>query len=100
MAIARALAMEPQVMLFDEVTSALDPELVGEVLNVLRDLAKNTRVTMLIVTHEIGFARDIGDRMVMFDTGRVIEEGKPGEMLTEPREPRTREFLRAVIERA
>ncbi len=99
-AIARALAMEPQVMLFDEVTSALDPELVGEVLNVLRDLAKNTRVTMLIVTHEIGFARDIGDRMVMFDTGRVIEEGKPGEMLTEPREPRTREFLRAVIERA
>jgi polar amino acid transport system ATP-binding protein len=98
-AIARALAMEPQVMLFDEVTSALDPELVGEVLNVLRDLAKNTRVTMLIVTHEISFARDIGDRIVMFDGGRVIEEGKPDDMLTEPREARTQEFLRAVIDR-
>ena len=99
-AIARALAMQPEVMLFDEVTSALDPELVGEVLNVVRDLAHNTRMTMLIVTHEIGFARDIGDRLVMFDHGRVIEEGRPEEMLTQPNEPRTQQFLRAVIERA
>jgi len=98
-AIARALAMEPQIMLFDEVTSALDPELVGEVLNVLRDLAHNTRMTMLIVTHEIGFARDIGDRVVMFDEGRVIEEGPPGELLANPKEPRTQVFLRAVIDR-
>ena len=99
-AIARALAMEPEVMLFDEVTSALDPELVGEVLNVLRDLARNTRMTMLIVTHEVGFARDIGDRVVMFDEGRVIEEGPPGEILANPKEARTQDFLRAVIERA
>lgn len=99
-AIARALAMEPEVMLFDEVTSALDPELVGEVLNVLRDLAKNTQMTMLIVTHEIGFARDIGDRLVMFDSGRVVEEGQPADILAQPNEPRTREFLRAVIEHA
>jgi polar amino acid transport system ATP-binding protein len=99
-AIARALAMEPEVMLFDEVTSALDPELVGEVLNVLRDLAQHTRVTMLIVTHEIAFAQDIGDRIVMFDNGRVIEEGRPEDILTKPSEPRTQEFLRAVIERA
>lgn len=99
-AIARALAMEPEVMLFDEVTSALDPELVGEVLNVLRDLVHNTRMTMLIVTHEIGFARDIGDRVVMFDEGRVIEEGPPGELLANPKEPRTQVFLRAVIDRA
>ncbi|MFQ5472187.1 MAG: amino acid ABC transporter ATP-binding protein, partial [Dehalococcoidia bacterium] len=98
-AIARALAMEPEVMCFDEVTSALDPELVGEVLNVLRDLA-HTRMTMLIVTHEIGFARDIGDRLVMFDEGRIIEEAPPEELLSEPKEPRTQEFLRAVIERA
>jgi len=98
-AIARALAMEPEVMLFDEVTSALDPELVGEVLNVVRDLAHNTRMTMLIVTHEISFARDIGDRVVMFDEGRVIEEGPPGEILTDPKEARTQAFLRAVIDR-
>jgi polar amino acid transport system ATP-binding protein len=92
--------MEPEVMLFDEVTSALDPELVGEVLNVLRDLALHTRMTMLIVTHEIGFARDIGDRVVMFDEGRVIEEGPPGEILANPKETRTQAFLRAVIDRA
>ena len=98
-AIARALAMEPEVMCFDEVTSALDPELVGEVLNVLRDLA-HTRMTMLIVTHEMGFARDIGDRLVMFDEGRIIEEAPPDKLLSEPKEPRTQEFLRAVIERA
>ncbi|MFQ5472189.1 MAG: hypothetical protein ACE5FA_04795 [Dehalococcoidia bacterium] len=86
-------------MCFDEVTSALDPELVGEVLNVLRDLA-HTRMTMLIVTHEIGFARDIGDRLVMFDGGRIVEEAPPEQLLTEPKEPRTREFRRAVIESA
>jgi polar amino acid transport system ATP-binding protein len=76
-AIARALAMEPKVMLFDEVTSALDPELVGEVLGVLRELATNTSMTMLLVTHEMGFAREIGDRVVMFDGGRVVEEAPP-----------------------
>jgi hypothetical protein len=79
---------------------ALDAELVGEVLNVLRDLALHTRMTILIVTHEIGFARDIGDRVVMFDEGRVIEEGPPGEILVNPKEDRTQAFLRAVIERA
>jgi polar amino acid transport system ATP-binding protein len=98
-AIARALAMEPEVMCFDEVTSALDPELVGEVLNVLRDLA-HTRMTMLIVTHEMGFARDIGDRLVMFDGGKIVEEGPPGELMSEPKEERTQDFLRAVLERA
>ncbi|MEX0761330.1 MAG: ectoine/hydroxyectoine ABC transporter ATP-binding protein EhuA [Dehalococcoidia bacterium] len=98
-AIARALAMEPQVMLFDEVTSALDPELIGEVLEVLRQLASNTEMTMLIVTHEMGFAREIGDRVVMFDGGRVVEEAKPDDMFTNPKEPRTQDFLRAVLER-
>lgn len=98
-AIARALAMEPEVMCFDEVTSALDPELVGEVLNVLRDLAA-TRMTMLIVTHEMGFARDIGDRLVMFDGGKIVEEGPPDQLMSEPKEQRTQDFLRAVLERA
>ena len=98
-AIARALAMEPEVMLFDEVTSALDPELVGEVLHVLRDLAENSSMTMLIVTHEMGFARDIGDRIVMFDGGRVVEEAPPDQIFTEPREQRTQAFLRAVLDR-
>ena len=97
-AIARALAMEPKVMLFDEVTSALDPELVGEVLSVLRDLAENTEMTMLIVTHEMGFAREIGDRLVMFDEGRVIEEGPPEQIFSNPQVPRTQDFLRAVLE--
>ena len=99
-AIARALAMEPKVMCFDEVTSALDPELVGEVLNVLRDLAHNTSMTMLLVTHEMGFAREIGDRVVMFDHGRVVEEGPPEQIFSEPREERTRAFLKAVLEQA
>ena len=99
-AIARALAMEPAVMLFDEVTSALDPELVGEVLRVLRDLAENTSMTMLIVTHEMGFAREIGDRVVMFDAGRAVESGPPDEFFSNPKEQRTRDFLRAVLERA
>ena len=98
-AIARALAMEPDVMLFDEVTSALDPELVGEVLRVLRDLAENTAMTMLLVTHEMGFAREIGDRVVMFDGGRVVEQGPPEQIFTEPQEQRTRDFLHAVLDR-
>ena len=98
-AIARAMAMEPKVMLFDEVTSALDPELVGEVLNVIRDLAHNTQMTMLIVTHEMSFAREIADRVVMFDKGRAVEEGPPDEIFTSPNEARTQAFLRAVIDR-
>jgi polar amino acid transport system ATP-binding protein len=99
-AIARALAMEPKVMLFDEVTSALDPELVGEVLGVLRELATNTSMTMLLVTHEMGFAREIGDRVVMFDGGRVVEEAPPEELFSDPKEERTKQFLHAVLDRA
>ncbi|HRQ09912.1 MAG TPA: ectoine/hydroxyectoine ABC transporter ATP-binding protein EhuA [Trueperaceae bacterium] len=96
-AIARALAMEPKVMLFDEVTSALDPELVGEVLNILRRLAHDTQMTMLIVTHEMGFARDVADRVVFFDGGRVEEQGPPSKIFSEPENPRTQEFLSAVL---
>lgn len=98
-AIARALAVQPKVMLFDEVTSALDPELVGEVLNVLRDLALHTEMTMLLVTHEMRFAAEIADRVVMFDKGRVVEAKPPHEMFTNPSEQRTRDFLRAVLDR-
>jgi polar amino acid transport system ATP-binding protein len=97
-AIARALAMQPRVMLFDEVTSALDPELVGEVLSVLRDLALNTDMTMLLVTHEMGFAREIGDRVVMFDNGRVVEDGPPNQIFSSPSQARTRAFLDAVLD--
>jgi polar amino acid transport system ATP-binding protein len=96
-AIARALAMQPKVMLFDEVTSALDPELVGEVLNVLRDLATSSDMTMLLVTHEMGFAREIADRVLMFDQGRIIEEGSPEQIFSHPSNERTRSFLRAVL---
>jgi polar amino acid transport system ATP-binding protein len=96
-AIARSLALRPKVMLFDEVTSALDPELVGEVLNVLRDLATHTDMTMLLVTHEMRFAREIGDRVLMFDNGRIVESGPPSKIFTEPSEPRTVSFLEAVI---
>jgi polar amino acid transport system ATP-binding protein len=96
-AIARALALQPDLLLFDEVTSALDPELVAEVLNVLRTVATETDVTMMLVTHEMEFAREIADRVVMFDHGRVIEDGPPDELLSDPNEPRTREFLRAVL---
>ena len=96
-AIARALALEPDVMLFDEVTSALDPELVGEVLEILRRLARDTQMTMLIVTHEMRFARDVADRVVFFDAGQVAEEGTPEKMFTAPENPRTQEFLRAVL---
>jgi polar amino acid transport system ATP-binding protein len=98
-AIARALAMEPDVLLLDEVTSALDPELVAGVLNVLREIAAGTDITLLCVTHEMGFARDISDRVLMFDQGRIVEAGPPDKLLTDPDEPRTREFLRAVLER-
>ena len=98
-AIARALMMNPHVMLFDEVTSALDPELVGEVLVVMRDLA-NTGMTMLVVTHEMQFAREVGDRVVFMDEGRIVEEGLPGDILDRPREERTRRFLRRSLQLA
>jgi polar amino acid transport system ATP-binding protein len=96
-AIARALAMKPRVMMFDEVTSALDPELVGEVLGVMRKLARETEMTMLIVTHEMGFAREVADRVLFFDGGRIVEDGPPAQIFDHPAEPRTREFLRAVL---
>ena len=95
-AIARALAMEPQVMLFDEATSALDPEMVGEVLDVMRDLA-GTGVTMVVVTHEMGFAAQVADRVIFMDAGEVIETGPPSQVLNAPQEPRTRNFLSAVL---
>jgi polar amino acid transport system ATP-binding protein len=97
-AIARALAMNPKAMLFDEVTSALDPELVGEVLSVMRDLARRG-MTMLVVTHEMGFARQVADRAVFMDQGLIAEEGTPEEIFTRPRQPRTRLFLKEVLER-
>lgn len=97
-AIARALAMQPAVMLFDEVTSALDPELVGEVLGVLRDLAHEHDITMLLVTHEMAFAQEISDRVIFMDEGRVVEEGPPERIFQNPTEERTRQFLRAVVE--
>ncbi|MET9347967.1 ectoine/hydroxyectoine ABC transporter ATP-binding protein EhuA [Streptomyces termitum] len=95
-AIARALAMRPDVLLLDEVTSALDPELVAEVLDVLRDVAATTDLTMLCVTHEMGFARDISDRVLMFDGGRILESGPPGALLDDPGHERTRSFLRSL----
>jgi polar amino acid transport system ATP-binding protein len=96
-AIVRALAMEPDIMLLDEVTSALDPELVGEVLGVIRDLAQSG-MTMLIATHEMGFAREIADRVCFLDQGRILEQGPPERIFTAPQEPRTQEFLRRIIE--
>jgi ABC-type polar amino acid transport system ATPase subunit len=98
-AIARALMMEPHVMLFDEVTSALDPELVGEVLVVMRDLARDG-MTMLVVTHEMQFAREVGDRVLFMDEGRIVEEGNPLDVLDRPREERTRRFLRRTLQLA
>jgi len=95
-AIARALMMEPHVMLFDEVTSALDPELVGEVLVVMRDLAESG-MTMVVVTHEMQFARDVGDRLIFIDGGRIVEQGRPQEVLSNPKEERTRRFLRRTL---
>jgi polar amino acid transport system ATP-binding protein len=97
-AIARALAMDPHVMLFDEVTSALDPELVKEVLDVLRELASEG-MTMIVVTHEMGFARDVGDRVVFMDDGLIVEQGEPAEVLDNPREERTKKFLGLVLDR-
>jgi ABC-type polar amino acid transport system ATPase subunit len=99
-AIARALMMDPHVMLFDEVTSALDPELVGEVLVVMRDLAQEFGMTMLVVTHEMQFARDVGDRLIFMDEGRIVEQGTPREVLDRPREERTRRFLRRTLQLA
>jgi ABC-type polar amino acid transport system ATPase subunit len=99
-AIARALMMNPHVMLFDEVTSALDPELVGEVLVVMRDLAQEFGMTMLVVTHEMQFARDVGDRLIFMDEGRIVEQGKPRDVLDRPREERTRRFLRRTLQLA
>ncbi|KQS76331.1 peptide ABC transporter ATP-binding protein [Rhizobium sp. Leaf384] len=95
-AIARALAMEPRVLLFDEPTSSLDPEMVGEVLDVMRKLA-GTGVTMIIVTHEMGFARQVADRVIFMDGGRLVEAGTPARIFDNPAEERTRNFLRAVL---
>jgi polar amino acid transport system ATP-binding protein len=97
-AIARALAMRPKVMLFDEVTSALDPELVGEVLNVIRKLGEEHDLTMLMVTHQMGFAREFADRVCFFYGGRIAEQGPPEEIFTNPSNERTRQFLSAVLE--
>jgi len=97
-AIARALAMQPKLMLFDEPTSALDPELVGEVLGVMRDLAASG-MTMIVVTHELGFARDVGDRVVFMDQGRVVESGEAKSLMSAPQESRTRDFLKTVLTR-
>jgi polar amino acid transport system ATP-binding protein len=96
-AIARALALQPQIMLFDEVTSALDPELVEEVLEVMKRLANETDMTMLLVTHEMGFAHDFADRVLFFDKGRIIEQGPPAQIFTAPQEDRTKSFLRKII---
>ncbi|ACS99737.1 amino acid ABC transporter ATP-binding protein [Paenibacillus sp. JDR-2] len=95
-AIARALAMRPHVMLFDEPTSALDPEMVGEVLDVMKSLAKEG-MTMVIVTHEMGFAREVGDRLLFIDGGQIVEQGPPREVFANPRHPRTKEFLSKVL---
>jgi polar amino acid transport system ATP-binding protein len=97
-AIARALAMRPKVMLFDEVTSALDPELIGEVLAVIRELARTTDMTMLLVTHEMRFAEEISDRVLMFDSGSVVESGPPSVIFRAPEHERTRRFLKAVLD--
>lgn len=96
-AIARSLAMEPKVMLFDEVTSALDPELVGEVLTVLRELAASGEMTMMMVTHEMGFASEMADRVLMFDRGQILEQGPPDKIFKDPDHERTKTFLRAVL---
>jgi polar amino acid transport system ATP-binding protein len=96
-AIARALAMEPDVMLFDEPTSALDPELIGEVLGVMKALAMEMHITMMVVTHEMGFAREVASRMAFFHEGRILEEGTPDQIFNDTRFPETRTFLKAVL---
>ena len=95
-AIVRALCMEPEVMLFDEPTSALDPEMVGEVLDVMKELARSG-MTMVCVTHEMGFAREVGDRVLFFDEGKIVEEGVPSEIFSAPKEQRTKDFLNKVL---
>ena len=95
-AIVRALCMEPNVMLFDEPTSALDPEMVGEVLDVMKSLAKEG-MTMVVVTHEMGFAREVGDRVIFMDGGQILEEGTPDQIFNAPRNPRTQEFLAKIL---
>ncbi len=95
-AIARALAMNPKIMLFDEPTSALDPEMIAEVLNTMIDLAKGG-MTMLVVTHEMGFAREVADRVIFIDQGRILETGTPGQLFDSPREGRTQQFLRQIL---
>jgi polar amino acid transport system ATP-binding protein len=96
-AIARALALQPKIMLFDEVTSALDPELVEEVLSVMRKLAEETDMTMLLVTHEMSFAHDFADRVLFFDGGRIVEEGPPDQIFRDPKQERTQIFLKKII---
>ncbi|HET7310414.1 MAG TPA: amino acid ABC transporter ATP-binding protein [Mycobacteriales bacterium] len=96
-AIARALAMDPKLMLFDEPTSALDPELVGEVLDVMRDLATEMQMTMIVVTHEIGFAREVGDQLVFMDDGVIVEAGPPKDVIANPQHDRTKAFLSKVL---
>ncbi|MDQ4107470.1 MAG: ATP-binding cassette domain-containing protein, partial [Actinomycetota bacterium] len=96
-AIARALAMEPDVMMFDEPTSALDPELIGEVLAAMKALAVEMHMTMMVVTHEMGFAREVANRMAFFHEGRILEEGTPAQLFDETQFPETRRFLDAVL---
>jgi polar amino acid transport system ATP-binding protein len=96
-AIARALAMNPSLMLFDEATSALDPEVIGEVLDVMKALAVDMGTTMIVVTHEMGFAREVGDRVVMIDHGRIVEQGPPAEFFDNPKEERTKRFLSKIL---
>jgi len=95
-AISRALAMRPKVMLFDEATSALDPEMIGEVLEVMKQLARES-MTMMVVTHEMGFAREVADRVLFIDGGVIVEQGSPEEIFSRPKEQRTREFLSKVL---
>ena len=95
-AIVRALAMDPEIMLFDEPTSALDPEMVGEVLNVMKELAREG-ITMIVVTHEMGFAKEVASRVIFMDSGQILEEGTPEELFGNPKEKRTRDFLSKVL---
>jgi len=97
-AIARALAMRPKVMLLDEVTSALDPEVIGEVLNVIRSLNSEHNLTMIMVTHQMGFAREISDRVCFFYAGKIAEQGTPDQLFDNPQNDRTKQFLRAVLD--
>jgi general L-amino acid transport system ATP-binding protein len=96
-AIARALAMEPKIMLFDEPTSALDPEMIKEVLDVMKALASEMRMTMICITHEIGFAKEVADRVLFFDEGRIVEDGPPEELFSRPKEERTKRFLDQIL---